>query len=74
MLKISGFAKEGQSCFVTESKKDVVIVKFMDGSFTGCISWEELLKVMRRKAAAENEKPEREAKQANFATTVKPEN
>ena len=69
MLKILGFAKEGQSCFETQSKKDVVIAKFMDGSFGGHVSWDALLGLLRRKVA-ENEKAKREAAEQASSTSI----
>ena len=71
MLKVIGFAKEDQACFVTQSKKDVVVVKFADGSFSGTLSWNALLDILKRKAA-ENEKAKRDAEQATSASITKP--
>ena len=48
MLQIKGLSKN--VCFVSGSGEDVVDVKFKDGSFEGSISWDNLLKVIKRKA------------------------
>ena len=72
MLKILGFAKEGQSCFETQSLENCVLVKFNDGTFQGVLSWSALLGVVKRKVA-EQEKAKREAaEQASPASIVKP--
>lgn len=70
MLKILGFAENGH-CFQTQSDKNVVVAKFMDGSLTCHVSWDALLELLRRKVA-EQEKAKREAEQASPTSIVKP--
>lgn len=36
-------------CFLTGKRTNVVEAKFKDGSFSGAIEWNELLKVMKRR-------------------------
>ena len=71
MLKILGFAKEGQRCFETQSETDCIVCKFNDGTFQGVLSWLALLGVLKRKVA-EQEKAKREAEQASPVSIVKP--
>lgn len=69
MLKIIGFTDK--PCFMTgETGPDVVKISFVDKSFSGCLKWSELLKVMKRKTA-ENEKAKRDAEQASSTPTTK---
>lgn len=49
MLKIIKLSEN--ACFLTGSKKDVVEIKFDDKSFSGAISWDALIDVLKRKCA-----------------------
>jgi hypothetical protein len=70
MLKIIGFSKN-KPCFLTgKTGPDIVEVRFLDKSFAGSLSWDELLKVMKRKAA-ENEEAKRDVEQTNSMTISK---
>ena len=60
MLRILSLSK--RPCFLTGTTSDTVDVKFADGSFSGVISWPELLKVVKRKTleARDNDKTPKE--------------
>jgi len=65
MLIIKGISKN--PCFINGDREDVVDVKFKDGSFEGSISWENLWKVIKRKAS--DPSPSRDAGGARKQTT-----
>lgn len=70
MLKIIGFSKN-KPCFLTgKNGPDTVEVRFLDKSFAGSLNWDELLKVMKRKAA-EMENAKRDAEQTNSTSVAK---
>ena len=71
MLRIIKFTDK--PCFMTHSRGDSVVqFKFDDGSLSGCLRWDQLLKVIQDKVAAENNEIKRETQQSKSTSVAKP--